>query len=236
MRLASIERTAYPRFKRTSTVKELREVYTPTAAEVEFARTIARGEAPVLSLLLLLKEFQRLGYFPQLEEIPKPIVNHIASSLGLAPGVTPTIRPTTLYKYHKAIREYLAVISYSKSARHIAIVAVYKAAQVMDNPADLVNNVAIAELINQRYELPAFSTLDRVVRRVRTLVNGRFFQLVLSRLSESSIQDIEELLLIDQISKRSAYNSLKQLPKSPTRFTPKGTLEPFNVALIVRGC
>jgi hypothetical protein len=39
----------------------------------------------------------------------------------------------------------------------------------MDNPADLIN-AAIDELIKQRYELPAFSTLDRLVGRVRTLV------------------------------------------------------------------
>ena len=63
------------------------------------------------------------------------------------------------------------------SARQIVIKSIYQAAQVKDNPADLIN-VAIAELINQRYELPAFSTLDRIIRRIRTLVNGVFFDTV----------------------------------------------------------
>ena len=39
----------------------------------------------------------------------------------------------------------------------------------MDNPADMIN-AALEGLIKQRYELPAFSTLDRLVGRVRTLV------------------------------------------------------------------
>jgi hypothetical protein len=177
--LASIERTAYPRLKRTLTVKERKEVYTPTQSEIKFARTVTRGEVPLLSLLLLLKTFQRLGYFPRLADIPTAIVNHVATQMGLAPGVMPAIGTTTLYKYHRAIREYLKVIPYSKSARHIIVESIYKAAQVMDNPPDLIN-VAIAELVNQRYELPAFSTLDRSARRVRTLVNGGFFQKVLS--------------------------------------------------------
>ena len=80
--MASIERTAYPRFKRTFTRVELQQVYTPTLEEIKLARTVARGEIPVFSFLLLLKTFQRLGYFPRMTEIPKTIVNHIASRLG----------------------------------------------------------------------------------------------------------------------------------------------------------
>lgn len=213
--LASIERTAYPRLKRILTVKELTEVYTPTQTEIQFGYTVARGEVPLLSLLLLLKTFQRLGYFPRLTDIPTAIVNHVATRLGLAAGVMPAIGTTTLYKYHRAIREYLKVIPYSKSARHIIVESIYKAAQVMDNPSDLIN-VAIAELVNQRYELPAFSTLDRSARRVRTLVNGGFFQKVLSRLDDPQVECLEELLKTDPQQSRSPYNALKQFPKSPT--------------------
>lgn len=213
--MASIERTAYPRLKRTLTVKERKEVYTPTQSEIKFARNVTRGEIPLLSLLLLLKTFQRLGYFPRLADIPTAIVNYVATQLGLAPGVMPAIGTTTLYKYHRAIREYLKVIAYSKSARHIIVESIYKAAQVMDNPPDLIN-VAIAELVNQRHELPAFSTLDRSARRVRTLVNGGFFQKVLSRLDGQQIQCLEGLLKADPQQSRSPYNALKQFPKSPT--------------------
>lgn len=78
---------------------------------------------------------------------------------------------------------------FARHARHIAIQAVYNAAQVMDNPADLIN-VAIAELIKKRCELPAFSTLDRLARRIRTLVNSRFFQNVVDRLTPEEQQKL----------------------------------------------
>jgi hypothetical protein len=34
-------------------------------------------------------------------------------------------------------------------------------------------NVAIAELVKSRYELPGFNTLNRLVRRVRNIVNQK---------------------------------------------------------------
>jgi len=39
-----------------------------------FAFTLARKAQPRFGLLLLLKAFQRLGYFPAMEEIPAAIV------------------------------------------------------------------------------------------------------------------------------------------------------------------
>jgi hypothetical protein len=47
------------------------------------------------------------------------------------------------------------------------------AAAVMDNPADLIN-VGIEQLVRDRVELPALATLDRLARRVRTLVRSAF--------------------------------------------------------------
>lgn len=83
--MASIERTAYPRFKRRFSASELAEVYIPTPKEIEFAHTRARGSESILSFLVLLKSFQCLGYFPnKLREVPATIVTHIRTCL--APG------------------------------------------------------------------------------------------------------------------------------------------------------
>ncbi len=68
--MTSIERTAYPRFKRNPTVRELLEVYTPSQEEIEFARATTRGEGALLSLVVMLKGFQRLGYFPRPDAVP----------------------------------------------------------------------------------------------------------------------------------------------------------------------
>jgi uncharacterized protein DUF4158 len=61
--VASIERIAYPRLKRHSSAAELHSVYTPSPAEIEFAASAGRGDQHLLTLTVLLKVFQRLGYF-----------------------------------------------------------------------------------------------------------------------------------------------------------------------------
>jgi hypothetical protein len=88
----------------------------------------------------------------------------------------------TRYRYHNLIRAYLQVRPYVEGGLDIAARAIHDAAAVMDNPADLIN-IAIEELVRDRVDLPAFATLDRLARRVRTLVNGRYFELIGSRLT-----------------------------------------------------
>jgi hypothetical protein len=44
--------------------KELREMYTPTPTDVAFMTNTARGAAQKFGLMILLKMYQRLGYFP----------------------------------------------------------------------------------------------------------------------------------------------------------------------------
>ena len=79
--MTSIERTAYPRFKRQLTDKELTEIYTPTKPEIAFAYATTKGESNIFNLVVVLKAFQRLGYFPKLQDIPPKIINHIRSNL-----------------------------------------------------------------------------------------------------------------------------------------------------------
>jgi hypothetical protein len=59
--MASIERTAYPRFRRLVTARELATL-TPSGAEIEWARERTRSHSHLLALTLSLKCFQRLGY------------------------------------------------------------------------------------------------------------------------------------------------------------------------------
>ena len=215
--MTSIERTAYPRFKRQFTTKELTEIYTPTNSEVAFAYSATKGESNILNLLVILKSFQRLGYFPFISDIPLKIINHIRSHLKFKDDIVLGYESKkTMYRHRTAIREYLTVKSFNQTALHLAVSAVNESASVMDNPADLMN-VAIAELIKNRYELPGFNTLNRLVRRVRNLVNQNLFKLVLSRLSNDYQQRLIDLLDNHPVEYRSLYNNIKQLPKRPTR-------------------
>jgi len=61
--MSSVHETAYPRFKPNLTDQELAEIYTPSLEELKFIRERAHSSVDQLSLLVLLKTGQRLGYF-----------------------------------------------------------------------------------------------------------------------------------------------------------------------------
>src|SRR5437762_641629 len=80
-RMTAIERTAYPRFKRILTAKDLAEVYTPTPQERFLAHRSTKGSVAELGFLVLLKTYQRLGRFIPMSEVPVSILDHIAKLL-----------------------------------------------------------------------------------------------------------------------------------------------------------
>lgn len=215
--MASIERTAYPRFKQNPLTNELDVLYTPTQDELDFADGITRKEQHRFCILLLLKAFQRLGYFPAVENIPLTIVQHVRIASGICNEVLPVYSDLkTQYRHHQAIRQQLGVSAWRDDGLRVVSEAMTKAAEVMNNPADLIN-VAIEELVRQRIELPAFSTLDRHSRRIRTLVNSRIFETVLKRLSELERKQLDTLLEISpNLQKKSLFFAIKQLPKRAT--------------------
>jgi hypothetical protein len=215
--MTAVDRTAYPRFKRTYSARELSEIYTPTPDEIQFATTTARSDRLRFNLLVLLKCFQRLGSFPALDEIPEVLITHIRTSMGLGPAQAAFgyDTPRTLYRHHKLIRAYLRVTPYGKAARHQAALAIREAARRMDRPADLIN-VAIERLVKERCELPAFSTLDTLARRVRTLVNTAFFRQVDDRLTEEERAHLDGLLVTSPPAGTSSHARLKARPANVT--------------------
>jgi hypothetical protein len=50
--MTAIERTAYPRFTRAPSVKELRDIYTPTPGDGAFVATKARGSSQKFALMI----------------------------------------------------------------------------------------------------------------------------------------------------------------------------------------
>jgi uncharacterized protein DUF4158 len=82
--LTSIDRTAYPRFARMVSAQELTDAFTPAGDEVVWAREKTTTGQHLLALVVRLKCYQRLGYFPQLDEVPDSVVGHIRGLLGLS--------------------------------------------------------------------------------------------------------------------------------------------------------
>jgi TnpA family transposase len=213
--MTAIERTAYPRFTRAPSLKELREIYTPTAGDVAFVATHARGPSQKFALMILLKVYQRLDYFPDPQSIPGAVISHIRAVMKLPADLVPDIAPATLHRYYVAIREHLEVNAQGKHVRHVAARAMHAAAQTMDNPADLIN-AAIEMLLKEYCELPAFSTLDRLARRIRTLVNGGIYQTILTRLTQEQQHTFSRLLEQEASTPFTAFNCIKEVPKSAT--------------------
>jgi hypothetical protein len=211
--MASIERTAYPQFKRNPVVRELVAAYTPTDAELAFVTDSARQPGHRLTLALLLKSFQRLGYFPAIDDVPAAVVRHLRNALRFRVQIKPAdIAANKRYRYFQRIRTYLQVRAYANGGLDVAARAIHEAAAVMDNPADLIN-VAIEQLVRDRIELPAFSALDRLARRIRTLVNGRYFALIDARLTAEEKQRLDELLVVTDARIKSPLQAIKRLPK-----------------------
>src|SRR6266702_5425394 len=190
--MTSIERTAYPRFTRAPSVKELRELFTPTPTDVAFVATRARGPAQKFALM-----------------------SHLRAVMKYPPDLVPDIAPATLYRYYAAIREHLDITSQGKALRHTAARAMHTAAQVMESPADLIN-AAIQTLLLQRCELPAFSTLDRMAGRIRRLVNHSIYQTVFARLTAAEQETWSRLLEPEGSTPLTAFDRVKDAPRSAT--------------------
>lgn len=71
--MASIERTAYPRFRHDPNARELQNLFTPTDDEISFGRSLVRSGEHLFAAVVLLKCLQYMGYFPELSEVPASI-------------------------------------------------------------------------------------------------------------------------------------------------------------------
>ena len=75
--MTSIDRTIYRHVKRNYTSKELIEAYTPIEEERRFVDNMIWTAQHQLNLMLWIKLFPCLGYFPAVDEIPSAIVVHV---------------------------------------------------------------------------------------------------------------------------------------------------------------
>ena len=115
-----------------------------------------------------MKTRQNLGYFATPAEIHAETAAYLASQIGLAvAAVGDEVRRTkTFYRHQAAVRSYLSVTAYAEAGERLVEATTLKAAETMSDPADLINR-AIETLQNAAIDLPAFSTLDRLVSRLR---------------------------------------------------------------------
>lgn len=217
--MASLERTAYPRFARSYGPKELQQVFSLSEDEQLWLKSYGRTAATRLGLAVLLKSFQHLWYFPEVETIPTEVINYVRKSLGIGERVNVEY-PTkiTLYRHMAAIRSFLQVKPFfDNDALQLTERLAFEAAELLDQRIDIINAV-IDGLILHKYELPAFSTLDTAAENAHATVHRRIFDMVFERLSAGRIEMLQSLLLTDALDQRqSEYNALKKSAKRSTR-------------------
>lgn len=163
----------------------------------------------------MLKAFQRLGYFSHPDFVLQPIIDHLRSVLKLSAKVSAIPSLRSRRRYTEAIRAYLDVKPYDNIAQQLVAQVMTVAASVKDHPADLIN-VAIEELVKERYELPAFSTIDRLAKNIRSITNTRLFKRVCAGLSQIEQAYLDRLILSESKESVATLNLLKSPPKSAT--------------------
>lgn len=216
--MPSLQDTAYPRLKHNVTDKELATIYTPTLDELSLAEQHTKGSSAKLSFLILLKTFQRLGYAVPLASVPARIVQHIAASAQLSTSSTElaSYDASGTRKRHLAvIRDYLHLQPFNVTAQEVIVAAMETAAMTKHDLVDLIN-IAIEELVHQRFELPAFSRLLRLAHKARTLITTQLYQKITQSLSEIECRQIDTLFRADPETGKTLWNEVKRDPGKPT--------------------
>ncbi len=226
--MSSIHETAYPRFKPELTQREVEEIYTPTEEEHRFARRTARTAPARLYLMVLLKSVQRLGYFPMLADMPPIIVSFLTKAIGARTipmrEVQAEEKSNTRQRFMEAVRSYLKIKPVTGETDAAIHLAATQAAQTKQELADIIN-VVIEELIRQRFELPAFSSLNRTAQRVRNQVNEQYFRSLTAPLPPEVIAQFDAMLAVAPDQLISGWQQLKQDPKKPTNTEVRQYLE-----------
>ena len=216
--MTAIDRTAYPRPGTRLTQEELDGRYGRTDADLAFVRATARGGEGRLLLAVLLKTRRDLGCFAAPNEVHAGTVAHLAAQLGIAmPQAWPdeVRRTKSWYRYQAAVRAHLSVAPYDDAAERLVVGTVLSAAETMSDPADLINR-AVEALQATAIDLPAFSTLDRLVSRLRAEVHGRMYGRIAARLAPGHTAVLDALLAKPPGSTVTGFNRLKQAPGPAT--------------------
>ena len=194
--MPGIRDTAYPQLKSAPSDKELADVYTPNFVELVWAEKRTREPAPRVGLLALLKTFQRLGYFVSLSDVPVCLLEHVARSAGYdsVPAELFSYDASSVRRRHMLlIRDYAGVKAWGEDAQAAMEKASRDAAGTLEDLPDIIN-VVLEQLVRQRFELPAFSVLQRAAQHARALANREYQSLVCDRLDAAARERLAIML------------------------------------------
>jgi len=215
--VATVEETAYPRLLPEPRPRELNDHYIPSDDEKAWAKKSANSATKRVALLVLLKCAQRLGFFPRLKDVPRPYLDHVTLASDFKRPLTgDEIRMAddggVRHRNLNLLRKRLDIRPLDDEDWMIERAAT--AALTQHHLTDIIN-VLLEELIHYQYELPGFTTLERMARRAREKVETLHYGSLADPLSSQLRKKIDALFETAG-SSTSAWNALKQEPKRPT--------------------
>ncbi len=230
--------TAYPRFKTRLAQAELEQFYTPTDEELAFCANTTRLPTTQLGFVILLKTFQRLGYFVVSNEVPEAIIEHIATVIKSRNDRERLRRydQSEIRRNHlRLVRQFLDVKPFSAQGKTLLRATFCEAALTKEDVADIVN-VGIEILVRHRYELPAFDTLVREARAGRAATNQGLYEQVHSALGKTGADFLDALFVVGDDSRRvSPWHDLKQDTAKPTVHGMRDLLARFDQLTALSG-
>ena len=211
--------TAYPRFKSRLSQTELERFYTPTDTEGRFCDGATRTSTTRLGFTLLLKTYQRLGYFVASDQVPNAIAEYIAANIG-EPYDRDNLRrydaSPARRKHLSAVRQFLEVKPFGDDGKVLMRQTFADAALTKEDVIDIVN-IGIETLVRHRYELPAFDTLVREARAQRIATNQAMHAKINDALGDTGRAFLHQLFVVgDDPRHVSPWNDIKQDAAMPT--------------------
>ncbi len=203
--------TAYPRLKSNFSSTELERWYTPNLEEMALCANMTRIDQTRIGFLILLKTFQRLGYFVASSEVPHTIIEHIARTINQPPNREQlnTYDNSRNRKNHiKLIRHHLEVRAFNDDARTLLAQTLADASLSKDDLADLIN-IGIETLVKHRFELPVFGVLLREAKKQRTATYQYWFSTLFEQLDDSNRATLDALFIVEEGQCSSVWNTLK---------------------------
>lgn len=227
--MTQLHETAYPRLKAEPTAQDLEEVYTLTPDEVAFIDRTTKRPTARTAAFLYLKLFQRLGYFIRLKEVPEVIRRHLVAQTGFArpPKLAELLqfdRTAGRERLVESLRRYLNVRPLDDPGRAWLRHVAETAADSRHVVADIIN-VMLEELVHHRYELPGFSTLDRLAIQAREKIHETHFASIANQLDANVKTLIDSLFKVKSGDTGSTWNLLKREPKKPTNKETRSYLQ-----------
>ena len=119
------------------------------------------------------------------------------------------------YRHRKDCRQFLKSTVFSKRVRKQLITSIHNAAHTMSDPADLIN-VAVEVLNKRNVELPAFSTLERLVGHERQVVHDGLYNKITADLSSQQKHVLDSLLRVQDGDYITGFAQMKQTPGPAT--------------------